>query len=135
MYLDTTIVKHKHNTVRVNNIHRNYNGGIVDYMNVSSQIIHMLTNPNVLVKIWIYLKCFFKSFLWVFHKKTVIKGELLEKVQIYTWKDNGEEYKRFVDRENSKDIKRITYYFLRIIPIWHWRYDTLTEEEFNEIIN
>lgn len=120
----------KIHTYKFNNVNRDYNGGLITYMTLAKKTI-TLFNKQYLLIAWVYIKSFFKSLLWVLHKKTTYKGEITVKKIVETTLE-GDEIGTSEEKTFSDNIKRVTYFLFRVIPIFTYR-SKLTEEEIENL--
>ena len=130
MHLGLSKRNTKIHTYKFDNVNRDYNGGFITYMKLARQSIILFNKQYVLIT-WVYIKSFFKSFLWLFHKKTTYKGEITVKKIVETTLE-GVVIGTSEDKTFSDNIKRVTYFLFRVIPIFTYR-SKLTEEEIENL--
>lgn len=130
MHLGLSKRNTKIHTYQFDNVSRNYNGGLITYMKLARQSIILFNKQYVLIT-WVYIKSFFKSFLWFFHKKTTYKGEITVKKITETTLE-GDVIGTSDVKTFSDNIKRVTYFLFRVIPIFTYR-SKLTDLEIENL--
>ena len=142
MHLGITKRNTKKNTYNFDNIKRNYNGGLFSYMKLARE--HHKMDKSIITEMskfritfweyFMYVKCFFKSTLWIFHKETRYVGQIIL-TETVDKTPEGVVVASSKSRTYSKDIKRVTYFIFRAIPIFHYRKEltSLSDEEVSEL--
>jgi hypothetical protein len=138
MYLGIIKRDTKIKTFNLDNTYTDYCGGLFDNMKLAKAYCVMNNNNSYISKSWTILlnifmcvRLFFKSFLWIYHVKSHIKGDI-KITETVDRTPEGIEIERNSNTDITENIKRVTYYIFRIIPVFHFR-TGLTDEEIENL--